>query len=124
MVYSKQRDVLESQGSVLMIKCLCILLNIDTLHSRHSIFKSNPYIGEQIREIPDHATFREKEHTLGWLDKLGVFSLWPYVIWTTLTTNVLQSIYIMIILEYENNSMEYLLFLNMNVLGLHMFHIF
>ena len=26
-----------------------------------------------IREIPDHATFREKEHTLGWLDKLGVF---------------------------------------------------
>ena len=28
-----------------------------------------------IREIPDHATFREKEHTLGWLDKLGFFSL-------------------------------------------------
>ena len=27
-----------------------------------------------IREIPDHATFREKENTLGWLDKL-VFSL-------------------------------------------------
>ena len=26
-----------------------------------------------IREIPDHATFREKEVTLGWLDKLGVF---------------------------------------------------
>ena len=26
-----------------------------------------------IREIPDHATFREKEHTLGWLDKLGCF---------------------------------------------------
>ena len=26
-----------------------------------------------IREIPDHATFREKENTLGWLDKLGVF---------------------------------------------------
>ena len=26
-----------------------------------------------IREIPDHATFREKEHTLGWLDKLGGF---------------------------------------------------
>ena len=27
----------------------------------------------RIREIPDHATFREKEHTLGWLDKLGGF---------------------------------------------------
>ena len=26
-----------------------------------------------IREIPDHATFREKEDTLGWLDKLGGF---------------------------------------------------
>ena len=26
-----------------------------------------------IREIPDHATFREKEHTLGWLDMLGGF---------------------------------------------------
>ena len=26
-----------------------------------------------IREIPDHATFREKEHKLGWLDKLGGF---------------------------------------------------
>ena len=26
-----------------------------------------------IREIPDHATFREKENTLGRLDKLGVF---------------------------------------------------
>ena len=26
-----------------------------------------------IREIPDHATFREKEYTLGWLDKLGWF---------------------------------------------------
>ena len=26
-----------------------------------------------IREISDHATFREKEDTLGWLDKLGFF---------------------------------------------------
>ena len=26
-----------------------------------------------VREIPDHATFREKEATLGWLDKLGWF---------------------------------------------------
>ena len=26
-----------------------------------------------IREIPDHATFREREDTLGWLDKLGFF---------------------------------------------------
>ena len=26
-----------------------------------------------IREIPDHATFREKENTLGRLDKLGGF---------------------------------------------------
>ena len=67
---------------------------------------------------------REKEHSLGWLDKLAGFSLWPYVIWPTLTTYVLQSIYIMILLEYENNSMEYLLFLNMNLLGLHVFHIF
>ena len=24
-----------------------------------------------IREIPDHATFREKVHVLSWLDKLG-----------------------------------------------------
>ena len=29
--------------------------------------------GNPIREIPDHATFREKEHSLGWLDKLGGF---------------------------------------------------
>ena len=28
-----------------------------------------------LREIPDHATFREKEHTPGWLDKLGGVSL-------------------------------------------------
>ena len=28
---------------------------------------------DNIREIPDHATFREKEDTLGWLDKLGGF---------------------------------------------------
>ena len=28
---------------------------------------------ETIREIPDHATFREKENTQGWLDKLGGF---------------------------------------------------
>ena len=27
----------------------------------------------RVRAIPDHATFREKEYTLGWLDKLGVF---------------------------------------------------
>ena len=26
-----------------------------------------------MREIPDHATFREKENTQGWLDKLGGF---------------------------------------------------
>ena len=26
-----------------------------------------------ISEIPDHATFREKENTLGWLDKLFFF---------------------------------------------------
>ena len=26
-----------------------------------------------MREIPDHATFREKKDTLGWLDKLGIF---------------------------------------------------
>ena len=77
-----------------------------------------------IREIPDHATFREKEHTLGWLDKFGGFSLWPYVIWPTFTIYVLQSIYVVILLEYENNSMENLLFLNMNLLGLHVFHIF
>ena len=33
-----------------------------------------------IRQIPDHATFREMEHTLGWLDKLGgcCFSLALY----------------------------------------------
>ena len=38
----------------------------------HALWPS--YIGrfpETIREIPDHATFREKGHTLGWLDKLG-----------------------------------------------------
>ena len=27
----------------------------------------------RLRKIPDHATFREKSHTLGWLDKLGGF---------------------------------------------------
>ena len=29
--------------------------------------------GTLIREIPDHATFREKEHSLGWLDNVGLF---------------------------------------------------
>ena len=29
-----------------------------------------------IRKIPDHATFRDMEHTLDWLDKLGGF---PYL---------------------------------------------
>ena len=28
---------------------------------------------QQIREIPDHATFREMEYTLYWLHKLGWF---------------------------------------------------
>ena len=56
-----------------------------------------------IREIPDHATFREMEHTLDWLDKLWGFSLWPCVIWPTLTTCILQSIYITILLEHKNN---------------------
>ena len=28
---------------------------------------------DSIRKIPDHATFREMEHTLGWLDKLVGF---------------------------------------------------
>ena len=32
--------------------------------------------------------------------------------------------YIIVLLELENNSMEYLLVLNMNLLGLHVFHIF
>ena len=32
----------------------------------------SPIPANAIRENPDHATFREKEHTLGWLDKLGV----------------------------------------------------
>ena len=32
-----------------------------------------PTVVKQLREIPDHATFREKENTLGWLDKLGGF---------------------------------------------------
>ena len=26
-----------------------------------------------LREIPENATFREKVHKLGWLDKLGFF---------------------------------------------------
>ena len=30
-------------------------------------------LAHSIREIPDHATFREKENTLGWLDKLRGF---------------------------------------------------
>ena len=33
----------------------------------------SPRTPRYIREIPDHATFREKEHTLGWLDKLEGF---------------------------------------------------
>ena len=45
-----------------------------------------------IREIPDHATFREKVKILGWLDKLWVFSLWTYVIMPTLTTCSFQRI--------------------------------
>ena len=45
-----------------------------------------------IREIPEHATFREKVQRLGWLDKLWVFSLCTYVIMPTLTTCSFQSI--------------------------------
>ena len=33
-----------------------------------------------IREIPDHATFRGKGANTGWLDKVGLFPLWSYVI--------------------------------------------
>ena len=45
-----------------------------------------------IREIPDHATSREKVQILGWLDKPWVFSLWTYVIMSTLTICSFQGI--------------------------------
>ena len=33
--------------------------------------KTVPGFNPRIREIPDHATFREKVHVLSWLDELG-----------------------------------------------------
>ena len=42
----------------------------------------------QIREIPDHATFRGK----GVNTSLGYVSLWPYVIWQILAICNVQSI--------------------------------
>ena len=48
--------------------------------------------GEIIREILDHATFRAKVQTLGWLDKLWDFSRRTFVIMPTLTTCNFQSI--------------------------------
>ena len=34
-----------------------------------------------IKDIPDHATFREKMHSLGWLDKLGIFLYFSICNW-------------------------------------------
>ena len=53
-------------------------------HARHallSLYSTRHFLSFAlaIREIPDHATFREKEHTLGWLDKLGFFSLFALI---------------------------------------------
>ena len=67
-------------------------------------FNSNVYF---IREIPDHATFREKVQRLGWLDKLWVFSLWTYVIMPTLTTCSFQSILVFKNVNMNNKYMEY-----------------
>ena len=68
-----------------------------------------------MREIPDHATFREKEHKLGWLDKLGVFL--SLVLCNFVILNII------IYLEHENKSLKHWLFLSMNPLGLHVFNI-
>ena len=57
------------------------LINMGLYQNRHEICKitDNGHTWNQgtdldvLREIPDHATFREKGHTLGWLDKLVFF---------------------------------------------------
>ena len=71
-----------------------------------------------IRDIPDHATFSEMLESLamGWIDKLGLYSLWPYVIRPTLISYVFQSIgiYFFTKLEYDRYYMEYWLFPGVN----------
>ena len=67
-----------------------------------------------IREIPDHATFRVKGANLAWLDKLGVVSLWPYVIWPTLNICGFQSIVFYTQFQYVKKCLDCSLFPNVN----------
>ena len=70
-----------------------------------------------IREIPDHATFREKVQRLGWLDKLWVFSLWTYVIMPTLPTRSFQSILFFKNVNINKKYVEYFLSHDLTQLG-------
>ena len=69
----------------------------------------------RIRDIPEHATFREQVQTRHWLDKLEGFSLWPYVIRPILT---ICNIHSNTLYKYENGKEIYgiLHFCNANVL--------
>ena len=77
-----------------------------------------------IREIPDHATFRVKGANLAWLDKLGVVSLWPYVIWPSLTICGFQRTVFFTQFQYVKKCMDCSLFPNVNHGGLEVFCIF
>ena len=70
-----------------------------------------------IREITDHATFREKVQRVGWLDKLWVFSLWAYVIMPTLTTCSFQSMFFSKNVNINKEYMEYSLSHDVTQLG-------
>ena len=70
-----------------------------------------------IREIPDHATLREKVQRLGWLDKLWVFFLWTCVIMQTLTTCSFQGILLSKNVNINKKYIEYSLSHDVTQLG-------
>ena len=50
------------------------------------------YKNDIIKDISDHTTFREHVQTLGWLDKVGCLLSLSYVIRSTLTSCIFQSV--------------------------------
>ena len=71
MVYSIAIVLASTPACLVSIACcLYFILGYCLVHAS---FQSYLARDDTIREIPDHATFREKENTLGWLDKLAFF---------------------------------------------------
>ena len=78
----------------------------------------------RIRDIPDHATFRGKGVNAGWLDKLVVFSLRPYIIRATLTISSVQSMYSKQNMKTEKKSIECCYSYDVNHQTMQMFLVF